>query len=140
MAEAQVAGYQSRTWGTYRQWAASGGQVRRGAEACHVVFYREIEIASADRSGDEPETRLFARATPVFNADQVDGLPSALPAASVPMLTEVETFVTAARAVVRHGGNVACYEKPAGTGSQFKKWLPARPEGRRLQNRCRPHH
>lgn len=83
--------------------------MRRGSKACHVVFYKEIEVAAADRDSDDVATRLFARATPVFSADHVDGLPETPPAASVPTLDDVESFVTAARAVIRHGGDQACY-------------------------------
>ena len=71
-AYAEASGYSSGTWGTYRQWAESGAQVRKGEKAAFVVFYKELEIA-AETEGADAETRLFARATPVFAAEQVDG-------------------------------------------------------------------
>jgi hypothetical protein len=39
----------------------------------YIVFYKEITVASDDGDSDETDTRLFARATPVFAAVQVDG-------------------------------------------------------------------
>ena len=61
-------GYSS---GTYKQWADAGAQVRKGEKSAHIVFYKEITVGSDD--SDEASTRLFARATPVFAAEQVDG-------------------------------------------------------------------
>jgi hypothetical protein len=58
--------------GTYKQWAEAGAQVRKGEKSAYIVFYKEITVGSDD--SDEAETRLFARATPVFAAEQVDGL------------------------------------------------------------------
>lgn len=66
--EAQVNGYGSHLWGTYRQWAEKGISVRKGQKASYVVFYKEIEVESDEGSEDERKSRLFARATPVFNA------------------------------------------------------------------------
>jgi antirestriction protein ArdC len=112
--EAQATGYGSNVWGTYRQWVEKGAQVRKGAKAAHVVFYKQIELADEDADEDARTTRLFARATPVFNAGQVDGwndpLPVAAPmVASSETLPTVETFVGATGADVRHGGDRAYY-------------------------------
>ena len=73
-AYAEEYGYSSGTWGTYKQWAEAGAQVRKGEKAAYVVFYKELEFAADPETGDaETDTRLFARATPVFAAEQVDG-------------------------------------------------------------------
>ena len=45
-AYAETSGYSSGTWGTYRQWAETGAQVRKGEKAAYVVFYKELEIAA----------------------------------------------------------------------------------------------
>ncbi|MCW1841766.1 ArdC family protein [Prosthecomicrobium hirschii] len=80
--EATGCGYSSHNWGTYRQWAATGCQVRRGCKAAHVVFYKQIEVQhdDPDADDDQPDTRLFARATPVFNANLVNGFTIHCPA------------------------------------------------------------
>ena len=67
-AASHACGYRSGVWGTYRQWAEAGAQVRKGEKSSYVVFYKELEFAQND--GTDPETRLFARATPVFAADR----------------------------------------------------------------------
>lgn len=71
-AAADASGYESGTWGTYKQWAESGAQVKKGEKASYVVFYKEITVA-ADEDADDNGTRLFAKATPVFAAEQVEG-------------------------------------------------------------------
>jgi antirestriction protein ArdC len=76
---AKQAGYDSGVWGTYRQWAARGGQVRRGERATAIVVWKPVE-----RHGEGPAAvpidaesdgrkRFFARGFSVFNRDQVDG-------------------------------------------------------------------
>jgi len=50
-AYADESGYSSGVWGTYRQWAEIGAQVRKGEKAAFVVFYKEPEFAA------ETETR-----------------------------------------------------------------------------------
>ncbi len=105
-------GYSSGVWGTYKQWAEAGAQVRRGEKSSYVVFYKELEYANPDaESGDETETRLFARATPVFSAEQVDGYD--LATANTPTMIEpiaaADALVKASRAVIHHGGSRAYY-------------------------------
>ncbi|TQF40079.1 hypothetical protein UNPF46_11480 [Bradyrhizobium sp. UNPF46] len=106
--EAQVNGYGSHLWGTFRQWADKGASVRKGQKASYVVFYKEIEVASDEGSEDERKSRLFARATPVFNADQVEGLEQA-PVAAVNELPDVDGFIARTGAAIVHGGHRACF-------------------------------
>jgi antirestriction protein ArdC len=108
-AAADSCGYMSGAWGTYKQWAEAGAQVRKGEKAAYVVFYKEITVAS---DSDEAETRLFARATPVFAAEQVDGFESPVtetPVTVVDPIEEAETFVAKTGAIVHHGGSRAFY-------------------------------
>lgn len=84
-ATADDKGYSSGTWGTYKQWAEAGAEVKKGEKAAYIVFHKEITVASDD--SDDDETRLFARATPVFAAEQVDGFEAPvieMPATVVP--------------------------------------------------------
>ncbi|MBT9293097.1 ArdC family protein [Prosthecodimorpha staleyi] len=111
--EAQFFGYGSNVWGTYKQWAEAGCQVRKGAKAAHVVFYKQIAVATEDTDSgeDETETRLFARASPVFNAGQVEGYAPPVPpvVGSAEILAGIEAFVAGTGAAIEHGGSVACY-------------------------------
>ena len=114
-AYAEESGYSSGVWGTYRQWSEAGAQVRKGEKAAFVVFYKELEFAAETETGDAETTttRLFARATPVFAAEQVDGFsPPALPATPanpVEPIEAAEAFVAATGANIVHGGSRACY-------------------------------
>jgi antirestriction protein ArdC len=116
-AYAEESGYSSGIWGTYRQWAEAGAQVRKGEKAAFVVFYKELEFAAETETGDaDTVTRLFARATPVFAAEQVDGYQppviDAPPAAIITSLEQAEAFVAATGASIHHGGGRAFY-RPA---------------------------
>lgn len=107
--EAQVNGFSSHLWGTFRQWADKGATVRKGQKASYVVFYKEIEI-DADAEGEtSSRRRLFARATPVFNADQVDGFGVPTVPISIDELPNVEDFIADTGATVIHGGGRACF-------------------------------
>jgi antirestriction protein ArdC len=113
-AYAEEFGYSSGTWGTYKQWAEAGAQVRQGEKAAFVVFYKELAFAADPETGDaEPATRLFARATPVFAAEQVDGfMPSTIAAPPITVTTPIEqaeAFVAATGASIHHGGGRAYY-------------------------------
>ena len=112
-AAGDAAGYQAGTWGTYKQWGEAGAQVKKGEKASYIVFYKEITVAGEEGNEDDSGTRLFARATPVFAAEQVDGYAS--PALPEPPLNPVEpieaaeAFIAATGANVVHGGSRACY-------------------------------
>ncbi len=108
-------GYSSGTWGTYKQWAEAGAQVRRSEKSSYVVFYKELEYASAEEGTEgETETRLFARATPVFAAEQVDGYEAPVSSGStIEPIAAADAFVKATGAVIHHGGARAYY-RPLG--------------------------
>jgi antirestriction protein ArdC len=120
-AAAEARGYPGGLWGTYRQWAELGGQVRKGERAATVVFWRFPDAAKASgeaKGGEEAEEGVrrgpWARAYAVFNAAQVDG--AALPASTAPRLSEgariveAEAFFAALPGLdLRHGGNAAFY-------------------------------
>ena len=113
-AYAEELGYSSGVWGTYKQWAEAGAQVRKGEKAAFVVFYKELEFAADPETGEtETATRLFARATPVFAAEQVDGhqvpVIDASPATVITPIEQAEAFVAATGATIHHGGGRAFY-------------------------------
>jgi antirestriction protein ArdC len=116
-AYAEESGYSSGAWGTYRQWSEAGAQVRKGEKAAFVVFYKELEFTAESETGDaDTITRLFARATPVFAAEQVDGYqPPVIDAPLATIMTPIEqaeAFVAATGASIHHGGGRAFY-RPA---------------------------
>jgi antirestriction protein ArdC len=113
-AYAEEFGYSSGTWGTYKQWTEAGAQVRKGEKAAYVVFYKELDFAADPETVDaEKATRLFARATPVFAAEQVDGFQvpviDPLPATVITPIEQAEAFVAATGATITYGGSRAFY-------------------------------
>ena len=116
-ATADALGYSSGTWGTYRQWSEAGAQVRKGEKAAYIVFYKEITVASEPTDSDKSSTQLFARATPVFAAEQVDGYQAPvidpLPATVISPIEHAEAFVAATGAIIEHGCSRAFYRPSA---------------------------
>lgn len=120
-ADAMVRDYQTGYWATYRQWRSLGAQVRKDSRGSIIVFFKKelvdnqpnasVAEAEGDGEADEPKSRLIARASWVFNADQVEGwTPPQVPASNkAEVLANVEVFVGATRARVRHGGDHCCY-------------------------------
>lgn len=113
-ASAQMRGFSTGIWGTYRQWSNRECQVRRGEKASLIVFYKELDIErEATESGESStDTVLFARASWVFNADQVEGYQPEQPAvASSPVenIDAADHFIRGTGANIRHGGTRAFY-------------------------------
>lgn len=117
---AQLNGYNSPVWGTFKQWQAAKCQVKKGARATYAVVYKE-RVLEADETVTEPSPRVqaFARAFPVFNADQVEGyqplLIDPLASSTITPVEEAERFIAATGAVFIEGGNRAYYHTGADT-------------------------
>lgn len=110
----ELGGYTTPLWATYRQWQSIGAQVRKGETSSLIVFYKTVEIeARADDGAAETETRLFARSSRVFNAEQVDGFEVVLPAGATTDQTEclasADGLIASSGADIRHVGERACY-------------------------------
>lgn len=110
-AEGMLSGYGSGHWATYRQWGELGAQVRKGSKGAAIMFFKAAEAAGEE--DEKPGRRLIARASYVFNADQVDGWERAeVPRPGLAeVLPAVEAFVARTGAHIRHGGDVACYRR-----------------------------
>lgn len=97
-------GYASNGWLTYKQAQLADGTVKKGEKGTHVVFW---QFKRVDEEGEKviPLCRSYV----VFNTEQCEGLTlrdygsQALPA------TEIDSYLLAAGAVLKHGGNRACY-------------------------------
>lgn len=107
--------FPSNIWGTYRQWQQSGCQVRKGEKSSLVVFYKTIEIVgeNAETGEAEQSERMFARASRVFNAAQVEGFE--IPSEDLPEdpvfdpIARAEAFAVSTKARIEEGGDRACY-------------------------------
>lgn len=114
---AEAAGHSSPFWMTYRQAQVLGGQVRKGERGTVAIFYRSYQAGDADE-GDEtegPRTRRVLKSFTVFNACQIDGLPSRFfpEPQPLPPPTErdhgLDDFFSAVPARIRHSGAEAFY-------------------------------
>jgi len=113
---AQVKGYESGEWATYRQWQERGAQVRKGEKSATVVFWKFANDAQETQEhGDDHETSasrlLFTRGYAVFNAEQVDGYEAKLEPEQTALerIEKAEAFFKSIGAELRHGGNRAYY-------------------------------
>jgi antirestriction protein ArdC len=103
-------GYETNTWGTYKQWNSLGAQVRKGERAATVVFYKEGERL-VDEEIKKSNRYFIATANWVFNADQVTGY-TALDEPlmdKTKVLNHVEEFIAATGARISASGVRACY-------------------------------
>ena len=104
--------FSSSTWGTYKQWADKGAQVKKGEKGTKIVFWKTIEIEPQHDNG-ESETRMFARWSSVFNADQVEGFEgnAPLPCDELQRIANADNLIDAIGADIRHGGDRAFYHR-----------------------------
>jgi len=114
-----MCGFQSPFWMTYNQVKGFGGQVRKGEKSTIAIFYKSYtKVVEAPDTGEKSdEARRVLKSYPVFNADQVDGLPERFHPAPVLDLVEPEgreqeldAFFDAIPAELRHHGDEAYYE------------------------------
>jgi antirestriction protein ArdC len=102
-------GYTDPRWMTYRQAAGKGWQVHKGEKASRIEFFKD-ELIEDEATGDR-KRRAVARHYPVFNAQQIDGVPKL----DLPKKEEWEAIkageqiIVESGAVIRYGGNRACY-------------------------------
>jgi antirestriction protein ArdC len=117
---AESAGYSSRTWMTYRQASALGGQVRAGEHAQFAIFYKTYtkSVESPLTGGTADEQRRVLRSYAVFNGDQIDGLPPRFHPASMCLVAPADTlperaqrFVASLPATVHVHGDSAYYDR-----------------------------
>jgi antirestriction protein ArdC len=116
-ASAMTGHYAAPIWMTFKQAIELGGHVRKGEKGSPVVYADTMRRTETDdATGDETERAIpFLKAYTVFNVEQIEGLPEhfhALAHASRnpdERVAEAETFFTATRADIRHGGDSAYY-------------------------------
>jgi len=113
-AEACIRGFATGWWATYKQWQEAGGQVRRHEKASTIVFFKRLdEDEEEEGEGEGRRLRLVARASRVFNADQVEGWTPPQRVypfgGSAEVILSVAWLANSSGAVIRHRGDVACY-------------------------------
>jgi antirestriction protein ArdC len=101
-------------WASYQQWRKLGAQVRGGERGSMIVFYKKLDGEPENGLADEAAApRFVIRYSHVFNAAQVEGWehPVANRVSEVETNAQIEAFVQATKADVRHGGIGACYRR-----------------------------
>jgi antirestriction protein ArdC len=106
-------GYSRRTWLTFRQALALGGNVRKGEKACAVIFYGTARANPSDAgpsSDDEARRYRFLKLFHVFNVEQCDGLDLPVePTANAADPPALANWIRTAGAKIRIGGDKAFY-------------------------------
>ena len=119
-------GFNSKWWGTMRQWNDLGARIKRRPEdvppgqwSTQIIYFSPIIKKKIDANGAEKEDKFFFMKTySVFNIDQVEGDLDHLRAGNAP-LTQVEIdekYEAAEQAIaaipveILYGGNQACYD------------------------------
>ena len=119
---AESAGYHSRTWMTYKQSQALGGQVREGERSQIAIFYKSYsKTVESPVTGDATdEMRRVLRSYAVFNADQIEGLPEKFYPCPVSVVApddalpdRAQRFLDALPARVHQRGDRAFYDRVA---------------------------
>lgn len=111
-------GYGSDYWLTFAQAKLLGGSVKAGEHHAAKAFRRDtwIEHGTNDRGEPTEHPRVRWIAYPVFNADQIEGLPEKFYSPPQAMnkgerIGAAEKFFEALGTDVRHGGNRAFYRR-----------------------------
>jgi antirestriction protein ArdC len=108
---ADLAGYKSPHWFTYRQAQDLGGQVRRGEKSTPVLYANLYQKTEDDDAREPEEKRIpFLKAYAVFNADQIENLPAKFSEKASP---DVDGF--------EHEPNKAAVEFFANTGAAIRE-------------------
>lgn len=110
-------GYSAPIWLTFRQAKELGANVRKGEKGELVVYANTItRTEHDDKTGEDTEQTIpFMKGYTVFNAEQIEGLPSHYYQLAEPVLDPVqriehaESFFAATGARIDHGGNQAYY-------------------------------
>jgi antirestriction protein ArdC len=111
-AAAEMRGFTSPIWASYRQYQAIGAQVRKGAKSELVVFYKDYDVEPDPSNEDDNGKRRVARASYVFNAADVEGYVPPEPPQRLGPIERIEAadrFITATGAKIEHGGERAYY-------------------------------
>ena len=111
-ASAEAQDFGQGLWATYRQWQSLGAQVRKGEKASPIVFYKVFDKRDDEQAEErDNSTRIFAQASHVFNASQVEGydMPATPDGEDFDPIPQADAFVAGTGASVRIHGDSAHY-------------------------------
>lgn len=116
-ASAMEQGFDCPIWITYKQAVELGGQVRKGEKGSLVVYADTIRKTETNDKGEDVETAIpFMKGYTVFNAQQIDNLPTHFTTRTeqwhgqpVERMEQAERFFASTQITIQHGGNKAYY-------------------------------
>ncbi len=113
---AEMSGFISPFWLTFRQALELGGHVKKGEHGSQVVYASTFKKKDATDAGEEIEQEIpFLKEYTVFYADQCEGLPAHFyqlaepPKEKIERIEHAERFFANTKADIRYGGNKAYY-------------------------------
>jgi antirestriction protein ArdC len=114
--QAELHGFHCPHWFTFRQAKELGGFVKKGEKSSPVVYASSFKKSETTDDGAEVEAEIpFLKEYCVFNASQIEGLPSHYyelatpPAETVQRIERADAFFAATGADIRTGGTRAFY-------------------------------
>ena len=112
-------GFERQLWATFKQWQELGYAVRKGEKGTIIVKYGEWTPKNAEtKDGEEGQKMLYARASWVFNAEQVTDYPLPPKPELIDLTTRldhVDTFISNTGASIEYGGSRAFYRPSTDT-------------------------
>ncbi len=105
-------GFGSLQFATYAQINGIGAKVKKGEKATHVIFTKHG--VKKDESGED-KAMTIVKSYPVFNIDQIEGVPDKYlaaqeaPKTQIVIYTKASDFVKGTGIRVKNGGNRAAY-------------------------------
>jgi antirestriction protein ArdC len=113
---AEMAGYISPFWLTFKQALELGGHVKKGEHGSQIVYASTFKKKDTTNAGEEIEQDIpFLKAYTVFCADQCEGLPAHFyqlaeqPKEILARIEQADRFFANTKADIRTGGNKAYY-------------------------------
>lgn len=113
---AQVQGFSTNLWLTFKQAKALGGNVRQGSKATHAALYKPVEVRDREKEEGATRTVNMLRVFALFNLDQTDGLAHLLEEEKDPVFRPVpaaEAILEASGARIAESGTRAFYDRKA---------------------------
>ena len=102
--------YNDPRWGTFKAVKESGGNVRQGEKATHVILWKPVK--KRNPAEDESDSYLLLKTYAVFNAEQCDDLPAMETGDEVVPLDAAESVVTGyIGPTIAHGKGMAAYSQ-----------------------------
>lgn len=107
-----INGFASNEWFSYKQAQHLGGTVRKGSKSTSIIFCKMIKKTVENANGEKEVVKFpVFRRFPMFNRDQIDGLPEQ----EIEIVNEdernadMDMFISNTGADISFGSTRACY-------------------------------